>query len=226
VAIGGKGSRRVRRLRRLFASSVVLVLLAPGCSSSGDSSADSTVPVDPTTAASVTPPTSEVGGPADATAFAAWFESRPGTAEQRCVDVDQLRKEQKWSQLVGADSTPITNPGGTPVLILDVRSGDIVAGNFADLSGAGSPGDADFEMKIYWVPEDSQLANREPLTVTVTDLHGTRADTTSRFDGAWQVRADGVNSYFWASGVPLPESGRWRVTAQAPGVWGCFELTI
>jgi hypothetical protein len=202
------------------------VLALAACSSSDGASTASTLDATTITTSSDAPPTSTVGGPADDAAFAAWFESRPGTAERRCVDVDQLHLQQQWSQLVSTSGTPITEQG-RPLLVLDVRSGGLVAGNFADLSGAvGKPGDADFALKIYWDALDTQLANREPLTVTISDLHGSLADTTSTFEGAWQVRADGVNSYFWPSGIALPEAGRWRITAHASEVWGCFELTV
>lgn len=222
---GVRGLRQPWR-RQLFVSGAALVLVAAGCSNGDGGDAGPTSPAVPTTPSLITPPTSVAGGPPDDAAFAAWFESRPGTAEARCVDVDELRQQPAWVQLADVDGSPMTNPDGSPVLVLDVRSGDIVGGNFSDLSGEGSPGDPDFKMKVYWVPEDSDLASREPLTVTVTDLHGPSVDTTSTFKGASQVRADGVTRYFWPSGVGLPESGRWRITAQASGVWGCFEVTI
>jgi hypothetical protein len=31
---------------------------------------------------------------------------------------------------------------------------------------------------------------------------------------------------FTASGVPLPERGRWRITATSMDQWGCFDVVV
>lgn len=109
--------------------------------------------------------------------------------------------------------------------MLDVRSGEFVAGNFAEIDGYSQPGEPDFRAKIYWVPDDRHIAEAEVLKVTVEKMHDGARSHTQRFGG------DGTNAwsdgrYFWPSGISLPEHGQWRLTAVAPDHWGCLLITI
>ncbi len=155
------------------------------------------------------PPSS---GNADAPPGAAapgWHEA-PGTDDRRCVDVDRLG---------GAEPGRRGDTG-----ILNLRSGQIVAGNFASLAGSGIFGERDFVAKIYWLPLHNGVAKDNVLTVTVTNL-GTGAPRTQRFGGPgrWARSTDGY--YFWATGIRMPGHARWRLKGEAAGHWGCFTLT-
>jgi hypothetical protein len=143
----------------------------------------------------------------------------PGTADHQCVDVDDLRARHAWRT--------VPEPNGQTASVLDVRSGEIVAGNFYDLSGTDHPGDPAFSAKIYWIPLDPTIAKTNPLTLTITDLDNTSTPATTLHlggDGTASMTVD--RYYFWPSGTPLPHRGRWRITAEAPPEWGCFELTV
>jgi hypothetical protein len=134
------------------------------------------------------------------------FARAPGSAERQCVDVDELRARDVWRE--------VSTPDGTTVRVLDVRSGEILAGNFYGLTGAGDPGDPDFVAKIYWVPNDSDVA--------VQSLDDpARSPITTQFGNA-----SAGGRFFWPSGTPLPGHGRWRLTAESIGQWGCFVLTV
>lgn len=146
-----------------------------------------------------------------------WAQTR-GTSAHVCVDVDALRARRSW--------TTIPGPGASD-RVLNARSGELVAGNFYELLGRGTPGDPGFVAKIYWVPRDPEVAKTEALTVTARYLGDARQPTvTVGFggDGTWQSSGTGTG-YFWASGTPMPRKGRWRLTATALGVWGCFKVT-
>ena len=135
--------------------------------------------------------------------------SAPGTARHECVDVDPLREADHGE--------------GN----LDVRSGELLAGNFRELTGQGQPGDPDFQAKVYWLPlGDDEVVKTNPLILTVQSLSDPAAPPTVLTlggDGVWAQAGDG---YFWPSGVALPSHGRWRLEAQAPGHCGCFVLSI
>lgn len=149
------------------------------------------------------------GGDRPPSASAPEWRRAPGTGDHRCVDVDRLGRVSAGQR---GDSR-----------ILNVRSGQIVAGNFASLAGSGTFGNADFVAKIYWLPQRNGIAKDNALTVVVTNLTS-RGSHTQRFGGPGRwAQAEGY--YFWATGVRLPGHARWRLTAEAPGHWGCFTLT-
>lgn len=138
------------------------------------------------------------------------WATAPGTGERSCVDVEQLDPE--------GDGVPlgVGDPGPA------VRSGEILAGPLGDLVGVGQPGDPDFRAKIYWVPLDPEIAETEELVVTVEYLGVEEVAPT-------ELRLGGAHSgdrYFWPSSTPLPRRGAWRLTATAPGHWGCFEIQV
>lgn len=139
------------------------------------------------------------------------FEDALGTAERVCVDVDEIVATEE-PEMVGPENNQ-------PVF--DIRSGEFLAGNFASVVGSWSDW-ANGEVKLYWVPFDWQVAFTEPLEVTVEPLEGSGSAVIQTFD----VRAGNAGGVFWPSGTRFPAPGRYRLTAEAPGHWGCFELTV
>jgi hypothetical protein len=112
--------------------------------------------------------------------------------------------------------------------MLNVRSGELVAGNFAHFENTGKPGDANFVAKIYWEPLHNGVAKANKLSVSVVNLRErSQPARVQRFpepeQGRWQRSTDGY--YFWAAGIRLPGHGRWQLTGEAPGHWGCFLIT-
>jgi hypothetical protein len=143
-----------------------------------------------------------------------WHDA-PGTADRRCVDVDRLLTSGEGG-----------SGGSKQGRILDVRSGELVAGNFANLDGAGRPGDSDFAAKIYWEPLHNGVAKANVLTVTTANLSAaSRSTHTRRFGGPGRWARTNEGYYFWATGVRLPGHGRWRLNGVARGVWGCFIVS-
>lgn len=139
-----------------------------------------------------------------------YFRTTEGTTDRRCVDVDALLHS-------GAGMGTGRNR------VLDVRSGEIVAGNFANLAGAGEPGDLDFVAKIYYVPLRTDVAEKGRLLVKIVNLADPDGGTiTQRFGGPGRWAQTTEGDYFWATGTRLPGHGHWRITAQASGHWGCW----
>lgn len=130
------------------------------------------------------------------------------------MDVDALLAGGRWTDVSSFD--------GSVSRILAARSGEIRAGNFYELSGAGMPGDPDFVAKLWWVPKDPDIARTVDLTVTVASAsEPSREPITLQFGPASSGPV-----FFWPSGIPLPSHGRWQLTAEAAGHWGCFLLTV
>ena len=139
------------------------------------------------------------------------FEDPLGTSDRVCVDVDEIVTTEE-PEMVGPDSDQ-------PVFA--IRSGEFVAGNFSSVVGKW-PEWQNGEVKLYWVPFDWRVAFTGVLEVTVEPLEGNGPAVVQTFD----VRASNAGGVFWPSGTRFPEPGRYRLTAEAPGHWGCFELTV
>lgn len=106
--------------------------------------------------------------------------------------------------------------------VFDIRSGDILAGNFASVVNQWSAEWPDGAAKIYWVPFDHRVAATGPLEVTVEPLDTSDPPVIQTFEQL----ASNAAGVFWPTGTKFPQSGRYRLTATAPGHWGCFELTV
>jgi hypothetical protein len=142
----------------------------------------------------------------------AGFEDALGTPERACVDVDQI---------VATEEPEIVGPEDNRQPVFDVRSGEILAGNFASVVNKLSEW-PDGVVKLYWVPFDWRVAFTGPLEVTVEPLDSNDPAVVQTFE----VRASNAGGIFWASGTKFPQPGRYRLTATAPGHWGCFELKV
>lgn len=140
------------------------------------------------------------------------FEDALGTSVRACVDVDQI---------VATEEPEMVGPEGNRQPVFAVRSGEFLAGNFASVVGNWSEWPSG-EVKIYWIPFDWHVAFTEPLEVTVEPLDSNDSPVVQTFE----VRASNAGGIFWPSGTKFPEPGRYRLTATAPGHWGCFELTV
>jgi len=139
------------------------------------------------------------------------FEDPLGTPERVCVDVDEIVATEEPEMVGPEDDQPV----------FATRSGEFVAGNFASVVGKWSEW-PNGEVKLYWIPFDWQVAFTEPLEVTVEPLEGNGSAVIQTFD----VRASNSGGMFWPSGTKFPAAGRYRLTAEAPGHWACFELTV
>lgn len=142
------------------------------------------------------------------------FIDAPGSSEAVCVDVDHIVATEE-PDMVGPD-------GGVPVL--DIRSGEILAGNFANIVGQWATFGPSGEAKINWIPLDRMIARREALEIAVERLDADDQPETVMFGGDGWSSAPGVGA-FWPSELLFPRPGRYRLTATAPGHWGCFEFT-
>lgn len=141
------------------------------------------------------------------------FDGALGTPDRTCVDVDRVVAENE-PQMVG--------PEDNRAPVYDIRSGEFLVGNFDLVVGRWTSTFAEHGAKIYWIPFDDEVATTRPLEVTVEPLDGDRPAVVQTFTQT-AFTADLV---FWPSGTKFPESGRYRLTATAPGHWGCFELTV
>jgi hypothetical protein len=136
----------------------------------------------------------------------------PGSAARECVDVDKF---QHLARQVGPDPRNV---------VLDLRSGEWVAGNFYDLAHAagvapsGTVADP-IPLKIYW----KGLA-RDPQTpiITARSLSDPARPPVRGTTGS----ATNANGSFTASGVLLPAHGRWHITAASTDQWGCYDVEI
>ena len=160
----------------------------------------------PTTTTATVPPTLSDSGQSG-------FDDALGTSERACVDVDQIVTDEK-PEMVG--------PEDNRQPVFDIRSGEILAGNFASAVNQWSTEWPDGAAKIYWVPFDHRLATTGPLEVTVEPLDSNDPAVVQTFE---QI-ASSTAGVFWATGTKFPQPGRYRLTATAPGHWGSFELTV
>lgn len=189
---------------------VLLGLVVAACSSDGSGSAGALS----TVASSTTQPTTATTElPALSDSGQAGFDEFLGTAERACVDVDQI---------VATAEPKLVGPEDNRQHVFDIRSGEFLVGNFAFIVDGWSTAWPDGEAKIYWIPFDHRVAMSEVLEVTVEPLDRDDAAVVQTF-GQPASNAAGV---FWPSGTKFTEPGRYRLTATAPGHWGCFEVTV
>lgn len=161
----------------------------------------------PTTTTVTVPPTLSDSGQSG-------FDDALGTSERVCVDVDLIVATEEPTMVVG--------PEDNRQPVFDIRSGEILAGNFAFIVNEWSTKWPDGAAKIYWVPFDHRVATTGPLEVTVEPLDSNDPAVVQTFD---QIASSGAG-VFWASGSRFPQPGRYRLIATALGHWGCFELTV
>lgn len=149
------------------------------------------------------------------------FDGALGTPDRICVDVDRV---------VAEDEPHMVGPEGNRAPVFDVRSGEILAGNFDLVIGRWSTAFAEHGAKIYWIPFDDDVATTGPLEVTIEPLDGNHPSVVHTFTQTAFTVAPGTaytpDLVFWPSGTKFPEPGRYRLTATALGHWGCFELTV
>lgn len=210
------------RLRR--AAIVVLAAVVAACSSDGavpttemseataTTSSSATQPPGSSTTSSTRPTTTTVTVPPILSdSGQSGFEDALGASERACVDVDQI---------VATEEPEMLGPEDNRQPVFDIRSGEFLVGNFASVVEKWSEW-PNGDVKLYWVPFDWQVAFTEPLEVTVEPLESGSA-VVQTFD----MRASSASGVFWPSGTKFPGPGRYRLTAIAPGHWGCFELTV
>ena len=171
----------------------------------------STVPVSttPVPAATLLPPPFKSRAAAE-TREEEW-RNIPGSALRECVAVEKF---QQLARQVGPNPRDV---------ILDLRSGEWVAGSFYDLrqrgtvapSGAGST----YQLKIYWIG----LA-RDPQTPVIT-ARSLSDPTRAPIRGETTFASNSIGS-FTASGVVIPTPGRWRITAASTDQWGCYDVEL
>ena len=161
-------------------------------------------------AATLMPPTFK-SRPAAETRDEEWRDI-PGSASRECVDVEKF---QHLARQVGP------NPRD---MILDLRSGEWVAGSFYDLaraSGVAPSGtNADpIQLKIYWIGLARDL--QTPI-ITARSLSDPARPPVRGTTGS----ATNSSGTFTASGVVIPVKGRWRITAASTDQWGCYDVDI
>jgi hypothetical protein len=142
----------------------------------------------------------------------AGFADALGSSERVCIDVDQIV----------ATEAPIMVGPDQDWPVFDIRSGEILAGNFAIVVDQWSTFGPRGVIKMHWVPYDHVLARTESLQVVVEPLDSNNESETLVFD----TIAFNTSAVFWPSGARFPEPGRYRLIATAPGHWGCFEVTV
>jgi hypothetical protein len=140
------------------------------------------------------------------------WQNVPGSASRECVDIEKF---QHLARQVGPNARD---------LVLDLRSGEWVAGNFYDLAHAvgvapsGTLADP-IPLKIYWIglARDLQTPIITARSLSDPALPPVRGTTGS-----------GTNSRgtFTPSGVLIPVQGRWRITAASTDQWGCYDLEL
>jgi hypothetical protein len=139
------------------------------------------------------------------------FAQAFGTDERVCVDVDQI-VETNDPVMAGPDQD---------VPVVNVRSGEMVAGNFLVVVGKWEESN-NGNMKVFWTPLHGAIAETGALTILIERLDRDQPPYTLTFD----VMATGGGVLFWPTGTRFTEPGRYRLTATAPGHWACFETTV
>jgi hypothetical protein len=208
---------------RVVVASLVVVTTLTACSGSNENARPEAVPSSTTVAPTTTVPPTTI--PAT-TLMPPAFKSRPtaetrdeewrdvpGSASRECVDVEKF---QHLARQVGP------NPRD---MILDLRSGEWVAGSFYDLKTRGVVPPADsssaptYQLKIYWngLARDLQTPIITARSLSDPARPPVRGTTSS---------ATNSKGTFTASGVVIPVQGRWRITAASTDQWGCYDVEL
>jgi len=197
---------RTRPNPRLVVVALALAVVLTGCTN------DTTAITGPT-GAQTTPSLADIGQ--------VGFDGALGTPDRVCVDVDRV---------VAEDEPQMVGPEGNTSPVFDVRSGEFLVGNFDLVVGRWSSAFAEHGAKIYWIPFDDEVATAGSLEVTVEPLDGEHPPVVHTFTQTAFTVSSGTASevavVFWPSGTKFADHGRYRLTATAPGHWGCFELTV
>lgn len=127
-----------------------------------------------------------------------------------------------WIRSLQTKSPEWSDPEDSRMPVFNIRSGDILAGNFGSIVNQWSPEWPDGAVKLYWIPFDHRVATTGSLEVTVEPLDASDPPVVQTF----VTPASTATTVFWPSGTKFPQAGRYRLTATAPGHWGCFELTV
>ena len=137
----------------------------------------------------------------------------PGSASRECVDVEQF---QHLARQVGP------NPRD---MILDLRSGEWVAGSFYDLKTRGVVPPADsssaptYQLKIYW---NGLARDLQTPVITARSLSDPARPPVRGTTGS----CTNSSGTFTVSGVVIPVQGRWRITAASTDQWGCYDVEL
>lgn len=134
----------------------------------------------------------------------------PGSAGRECVDVETF---QHLARKVGPNARD---------MVLDLRSGEWVAGNFYALKqqpAADTSRAPTYQLKIYWVglARDSQTP-----TITARSLFDPSRPVVRGTSGI----AFNASGTFTISGIDVPAQGRWRITGSSTDQWGCYDVEI
>lgn len=100
-----------------------------------------------------------------------------------------------------------------------LRSGEFVAGNFRGYIEQWKPNLQ--QGKLWWVPLHSQ--SMRSLTVKAILLDDPKV---SRTYGQSLVAEGEDGTLGYATNIPLPTHGTWRLVVTSGPDWGCFELTL
>ena len=142
------------------------------------------------------------------------FDSALGTERRECVDIDRI-VDDLGGQEGALERAPV-----------EVRSGEIVAGDFSVVVNSWERISDEGIAKIYWVPLDPDVARESPLQIVVEPLSVTGDSETLVVGGPDSQPAFYAGGYIWPSGTPFPGPGRYRLNVTAPEHWGCFEVTV
>ena len=135
-------------------------------------------------------------------------EAVPGTAERKCVEVNQLLEE------TGRDGA--------------IRSGEQVAGTFPHFIRSWTPHN---ENKLWFAPLHTQrMPGLKIRAIPLADPDKARLILYE--DVAWGAEdappdsREAIETRFYPGSLRLPEAGKWRLVAVSGPDWGCFELTL
>lgn len=107
------------------------------------------------------------------------------------VDVDHI---------VATEDPEMVGPEDDRLPVFDIRSGEILAGNFALDVNRWSSEWPDGAAKIYWIPFDHSVATTGQLEVTVEPLDNNAPAVVQTFD---QIASSGAG-IFWPGGTKFP----------------------
>ncbi len=133
-----------------------------------------------------------------------------------------------YEEFLGRDLIPVRNQhteNRTCVTghgVGPIRSGEFVVGG--QLSGrvamiAGRPG------KVWWAPL-LNARNMPPLLVRGRSLAAPNDTVRFTTDNVASSGREPQRNYFFASGIMVPQPGRWLMIATSGANWGCFILTV
>lgn len=138
------------------------------------------------------------------------IEHAPGTPLRHCVNTVALQQAHVTTRLSYG-------------VVLETRSGGVLAGNFLDYMIF--PGT--LIGKFYFNSIDPTVPKTHRLSITLSrpGSKTTAAVQYSQAGDSTELTEHPTSGFFWPADVTFPATGEWQMLVQSSHTWGCFIVS-